>query len=624
MVRELDLTPPSGGSDIAKLGNTVTGARAERLTYCFEVDANNQQFRFFYLPVMEDPGHRSSENPFFQYRFLNSAGELISGQRSIADEDDPFFQTSANGLVYRTWPCVETGQGAYLGEEVWLEFTTADCQQGGHYGYAYVDALCNGEVAPVPALDVGAYLCSCGPNGFWIDGSGSTGENRYAWRVCKLTETGAAVGCRTTFGYNDVGGIDLKDFYEGQGGDWECGATYRVLLSVTNDCGEARSLTRDVTAICDLIVDYPDFIYCTEEEVVSIQGINTCENCIFEWTVSDQGVIDDASKPFPNIVAFPPGGGGELDLSIVATDPLTGCVCGDEVKVKRVGQPRIIDLRLEQLNPCSGYIQARFWGNAPFDLLTYELVDEDGTFFAGEVTQNPNNPNMYIVTYPYNEGEQALMENTTYTFTLGVRSGIGPFRDFEAYNCTDSEQLTVGGLYYYGEFPSLYFPDFNPFSPVPDNSEMIVFAPESTGYNAYYYKLTIFEGDTYNGIIYEKEERLTSTDPPFHHDHIRWDGKIRTCYASLIGHSQCYPEIENSVPPVDGECVNGQNSFEDRIPCNDSYWDENDGLNVCFDQCGFPRFYLDDTYTYTLRLINCTGEKLYSGAITISTQHNED
>ncbi len=453
--------------------------------------------------------------------------------------------------------------------------------------------MCDFDVAPIPQIEAVETLCACSNDGFQVDGSASSGENEYTWQVCKLDANENTMECKQESFFNDVGTLDIETFYTEQGGNWECGLDYRVTLTVSNSCALSATTSIDVATNCDITIDYPDFVYCADEELVPIQGTNTCENCIFEWDVPDLAIIDDRNKPFPNIVAFPPGNGW-LDMSIKATDPVTGCVCEDEVRMRKFAEPRIIDVQVEQLAPCVGRIQARFWGSVPLEYLDYRLEDEDGNTYEGEASLNPNNPDMIIVNYPFSEHTQFLMENTSYTFSVGIRTDAGELEGFESFNCMDSEEVEVGALYYFGDFPSLFFPNvFNPYSDVPNNSEWIIFAPEEIGYNASYYKLSIF--NEWGGeVLYIKEEIRNSSEPPFQFNHIRWDGKLRKC---LFDH--CYPE--------------GSNPNNAPVRCSDF----EDGEDICFNENGEPRYWPVDSYVYLLRLINCSQEQIYSGSLQI-------
>jgi gliding motility-associated-like protein len=139
-----------GGNFSCRLGNgTTTGSGAARMTQSFLVDPTNMYFTYNYAVVFQSPnGHAANERPYFTVRVFDAAGNNIScGEYSVYA--DPLnaasFQSivvGGNTVLYTNWTSVFTNLSAYVGQNVTIEFTSADCSLGGHYGYAYVDASC--------------------------------------------------------------------------------------------------------------------------------------------------------------------------------------------------------------------------------------------------------------------------------------------------------------------------------------------------------------------------------------------------------------------------------------------------------------------------------------------------
>lgn len=149
-----------GGLYSARVGNDQVGAEAETLSYRVTVTPSSSLFIYKYAVVLQDPGHDPSEQPRFQVRVLNSAGQLIDptcGQYTVVAADGlAGFQTCPNvdgDVRYRDWTTVGLNLSAYLGQTITIEFETGDCAPGGHFGYAYVDAYCS-------PLTIGATYCS--------------------------------------------------------------------------------------------------------------------------------------------------------------------------------------------------------------------------------------------------------------------------------------------------------------------------------------------------------------------------------------------------------------------------------------------------------------------------------
>jgi gliding motility-associated-like protein len=144
IIPQISVVSPFGGSYSVRLGNSNTGNGAERLVYNFQVTAANPNFTYQYAVILEDPGHIDADQPRFQVTVKNSSNQTIpcGFYDVVAKGNIPGFQTT-NGIVWKDWSLVAVDLSGYIGQTVKIEFQTGDCNQGGHYGYAYIDASCN-------------------------------------------------------------------------------------------------------------------------------------------------------------------------------------------------------------------------------------------------------------------------------------------------------------------------------------------------------------------------------------------------------------------------------------------------------------------------------------------------
>ena len=130
----------------ARLGNWSVGAEAERLRYTMTVTPQNNLFIYKYAVVLEEPGHASSEQPKFNIRVLNAAGNLVDptcGFYSVvASGSIPGFQMAPGSIMWKNWTTVGIDLTAYMGQNITIEYTTYDCELSGHYGYAYIACSC--------------------------------------------------------------------------------------------------------------------------------------------------------------------------------------------------------------------------------------------------------------------------------------------------------------------------------------------------------------------------------------------------------------------------------------------------------------------------------------------------
>ncbi len=151
---------PGGSGVSVRLGNMDTGAETEKLKYRIDVNSNNFQVQYKYAIVYQNPSHPNNNQPFFQARILDSLGDPLAGTNCgvfcyFADASSPDFITipssnqfndfSFEPIQFKTWSDVSFDLSPYVGQTVYIEFTTGDCSQSGHFGYAYVDANCGGN-----------------------------------------------------------------------------------------------------------------------------------------------------------------------------------------------------------------------------------------------------------------------------------------------------------------------------------------------------------------------------------------------------------------------------------------------------------------------------------------------
>ena len=169
-----------GGSYSVRLGNSITGGQAEQLVQTFQVTVPT--FIYTYAVVFQDPGHTVLDQPFFKVEMYDSLGLPINCANItyVAGPNIPgFFPSTCPITVYRPWTSVAVDLSLYIGQNVTIRFTTADCAQGGHYGYAYIDGSCLiGQITQSNVLCTGGTTNLCAPPGFasylWTPGNQNT------------------------------------------------------------------------------------------------------------------------------------------------------------------------------------------------------------------------------------------------------------------------------------------------------------------------------------------------------------------------------------------------------------------------------------------------------------------
>ncbi len=144
------LNSPNGSEYVVRLGNSLNGAEAEMISYTLTVpkNVNSYSIIFNYAVVFEDRGHPSEQQPKFRARVVDVASNTASDCGSfefVALSGLPGFfvsdikkQPNAD-VLYKPWSPVFVNLDDYIGRTIRLEFTTNDCSEGGHFGYAYID-----------------------------------------------------------------------------------------------------------------------------------------------------------------------------------------------------------------------------------------------------------------------------------------------------------------------------------------------------------------------------------------------------------------------------------------------------------------------------------------------------
>jgi gliding motility-associated-like protein len=170
--------PPDGSGYALKLGNNVNGAEAERVRYQINVPANAADYSitYRYAVVFQDPGHLRYQQPRFSAKLLDVETNkylTCASYEYVSDDTIPGFFSSPidDSVKCKAWASVFINLSAYAGKTLILEFTTADCTRGAHWGYTYVDVGdCN--------ITAGIQY-QCNPNIATL--TGPPGFRRYRW-----------------------------------------------------------------------------------------------------------------------------------------------------------------------------------------------------------------------------------------------------------------------------------------------------------------------------------------------------------------------------------------------------------------------------------------------------------
>lgn len=137
------------------IGVTSNGASVEQQ---FKVTADNSLFTYYYAVVLEASNHAPNQQPTFRIdavdqdgkrilcgEYLVVASDAILGEfKEKAPIDDPTNPGAdlSTKVMYKDWTPVFIDLTNYIGSSVTIRFTVMDCSDKAHFGYAYVDAVC--------------------------------------------------------------------------------------------------------------------------------------------------------------------------------------------------------------------------------------------------------------------------------------------------------------------------------------------------------------------------------------------------------------------------------------------------------------------------------------------------
>lgn len=135
-------------SDLDAPGYTRPENSVSRLSKKVVLSVDNETIYFKYALVMIDPSGHLNQKPTFKARILDNNQNECDWLCTAADTANPFLLFSGSGstrypIVYKQWECANIQACGVAGDTVEIEFLMTDCGAGGHWGYAYIDDICD-------------------------------------------------------------------------------------------------------------------------------------------------------------------------------------------------------------------------------------------------------------------------------------------------------------------------------------------------------------------------------------------------------------------------------------------------------------------------------------------------
>lgn len=297
------------GNNSLRLGSvTSIGRRAQTIAYTFTVTAANAKSSFAYALVQEDPPpqqfHRPEEKPFFKWWISKSDNisastafftRIYSAPTIYADGNNPFFTKhpnyATNRVIYKNWQTVCLPDlTPYIGQKLTIYFHTASCTLGQHFGYVYLDGLCQPNPA-VPSF-VKPAVPTC-PQQLIFDASASKNVTDYYWQVVQVDcNTGAPVAGtnKIKYFYNQPpGATDIMALYRDLGGAFGTGC-YLITLGVRSCNSNYVTQTTSIQLNFPVLKTYDFYRCCGAAGQVRLQATANTINGpgTFSW-YNEQG-----------------------------------------------------------------------------------------------------------------------------------------------------------------------------------------------------------------------------------------------------------------------------------------------------------------------------------------------
>ncbi|MBC7695455.1 MAG: T9SS type A sorting domain-containing protein [Burkholderiales bacterium] len=213
--------------------------RGCKLKYITTTSATNKKLSYSFALVLYNGGHTAEESPYFKVEVKNeSTGALLTSCNSSAVfnvtaplASDSIFTSpfGFNDIMCRKWRLYTIDLSSLpLGSNVSVNFEVAGCSQGGHWGYAYVDAECGATGSGGGPDYITSNMCSGSTTASLIAPLGYTG---YQWLNPSSNPIAGATSNTLSVSNPTVGNI------------------YSVQLTGSNGCVETKTVTVATSSI---------------------------------------------------------------------------------------------------------------------------------------------------------------------------------------------------------------------------------------------------------------------------------------------------------------------------------------------------------------------------------------
>lgn len=235
-----------------RVGNTTVGGYASRVIHSFTVDANMTSLLLSYAMILGESDHIRSIDPFYEikiYRNGYASFPFFKEKKNVKNTGTLLPSPGPGSYLYTPWDCYEIDLSERIGQTITIEIVTADCAEGGHLGYGYVDFCAITFVTTSFTTNKTVY---CLTDDVIANGSNTEGETRHEWIIEKCDQNGIVIpGTTHRREFSGIAGqFDVRAFYEERGETFSCNSYYKVSLKAWNGCNMGPVFSKVIQFSC--------------------------------------------------------------------------------------------------------------------------------------------------------------------------------------------------------------------------------------------------------------------------------------------------------------------------------------------------------------------------------------
>ncbi len=302
---------PPGYPNSVRLGNWDIGGEAESIEYEYDVDTTKSEILLLrYAAVLENPGHSPSMQPRFRFSIVDENGYDIDADCYSADFISSAslgwntFQYDTNTILWKDWTAVGVDLAPLDGQKIYVRLTTYDCNEMGHFGYAYFTLECEDKVVMPNECGVVHSNEFSAPEGF-----------RYRW--FNIDSSNVTLSTDRTFSSSQNGIYKCRASFLGSTGD-NC---YFEKTAVVGDIFPFANFSYEIvdTVDCNVVVQFRNLSCVTLDSLHTQPTAMECDD--FLWDFGD-GSVSYEKHPahiFPS-----------SEFNVTLTASLAGGSCSDD------------------------------------------------------------------------------------------------------------------------------------------------------------------------------------------------------------------------------------------------------------------------------------------------------